>query len=214
MRNRLKREQHGAVMVMAALTLTILLLFAGLALDFGRAHLLKAQLQTAVDAAALAGALQVVPMVELSIERSVAEEQWCEDPVSKTKYRCVHWYPTSPALVSGTHWDLVRHSRWREAAGGQCNWPYSCAGTYRIVREWLILPSSTNSVAETAFAKNATWPTSLSGTRVEGLMIQTDPRRVEVTATATLTTPTTFLKLIGIRTLVFTRTGSAVPVRR
>ncbi|MFZ5825169.1 MAG: pilus assembly protein TadG-related protein, partial [Bacillota bacterium] len=41
-------------MVIVALFLTLLLLFTGLALDLGRAHLLRAQLQTAVDAGALA----------------------------------------------------------------------------------------------------------------------------------------------------------------
>lgn len=210
---RLIQEEKGAAMLMAATTLTTLLLFAGLALDFGRAHLLKAQLQTAVDAAALAGALQVVPMVELSIVRWVAVEDWCRDPTSGTYYHCLRWEDTSPARVQGTHRDLVRLGRWLQAAGPQCQWPYSCDGSYRIVREWLILPESTLPAAEATFYMNSLWPAS-SQTRLERLNIRADHHKIEVTASATLSTPTTFLKLAGIRSLQLTRTGSAEPVRR
>ncbi|MFZ5816697.1 MAG: pilus assembly protein TadG-related protein [Bacillota bacterium] len=55
------RNQRGGTMVILSVVLTALLLFAGLVLDLGRAHLLRAQLQTAVDAGALAGAMEVTP---------------------------------------------------------------------------------------------------------------------------------------------------------
>ena len=48
--------QKGFVLVYMAATLTTLLLFAGLAVDSGRAYVVKAQLTKAVDGAALAGA--------------------------------------------------------------------------------------------------------------------------------------------------------------
>lgn len=65
------RDDRGATMAIVAVALTGLLLCAGLALDFGRAHLLQAQLQTAVDAGALAGALQVAPMVETAAREAL-----------------------------------------------------------------------------------------------------------------------------------------------
>lgn len=200
-------------MVMAALSLTVLLLFAGLALDFGRAHLLRAQLQTAVDAAALAGALQVVPMVELSIPRWEAEDDTCTDPVTHREYTCRHWYATSPVDLEGPEWNLLNLGGWRSAAGAQCTWPFRC-NSPRIVREWLVLPPSTAGVAENTFYKNAAWPVGDFGARVDNLEIAIDPDKAQVTATAALTTPTSFLKLVGIQELHIARTGSAVPVKR
>ena len=48
-------SQKGAVLVFFALLLPIIVFFAGMAIDFGRAYMHKSQLQNAADAAALAG---------------------------------------------------------------------------------------------------------------------------------------------------------------
>ena len=48
--------QKGFVLVYMAATLSALLLFTGLAVDTGRAYVVKAQLSKAVDGAALAAA--------------------------------------------------------------------------------------------------------------------------------------------------------------
>lgn len=214
MLRRLQREERGAVMVMAAFSLTILLLFTGLALDFGRAHLLKAQLQTAVDASSLAGALQVIPMVELEIDRWEWVTAWCTDPVSGHPYDCSYWRSVSPARVSGTEWELIYEGRWLAAAGAQCWSPYQCHHTYRIVREWLVMPADTTEMAIQTFYQNARWPNAGLKPEVRDLTVSIDHGRAEVTTTAALAAPTTFLKLVGIRELRFTRTGSAIPVRR
>jgi hypothetical protein len=201
-------------MVLAALSLTALLLFAGLALDFGRAHLLQAQLQTALDAAALAGALEVVPMVELSLDRWVSVTETCYDPQTRKPYSCMHWESTSPVVLSGRAWDLLHLGGWRSAAAPRCNWPYRCAGEPRTVREWLVLPPTTTAVSEDAFQKNARWPAGDFGPHIDNLNISYVQNTAEVTATATMTVPTSFLKLAGIRELHIARTGSAVPVKR
>lgn len=60
---RLKDDQ-GSVLAFAAMVFTVLLLLAGLVIDFGRAYLVQAQLQAAIDAAALAGAGEVMLKVE------------------------------------------------------------------------------------------------------------------------------------------------------
>lgn len=56
-----RRAQQGAVAVMFALTLAVILGFAGLALDGGRLYVNKAELQNAADACALAAAQELTP---------------------------------------------------------------------------------------------------------------------------------------------------------
>lgn len=51
--------EKGAILLLAALGLIVLLLFAGLAIDSGLLQLEKARLQTAADAAALAAAREL-----------------------------------------------------------------------------------------------------------------------------------------------------------
>lgn len=213
---RLRADERGAVMVVAAAALTALLLFAGLALDFGRGHLLRAQLQTAVDAAALAGALQAVPMAELQVSRWVAETEECTDPITRKPYRCVSWSNASPVTVSGAERYLIRQGGWRTATAGDCSWPYRCSPTYSVERRWLQLPAddSIRQVARSTFYENARWPGGSAGPQVQQLEVSADPLKTEVTATASLTMPTTFLRLAMIDHLQITRTGSAVPVRR
>lgn len=53
------RDDNGAVQVLAAVGLTLLLAMAALVLDYARYWVYSAQLQTAADAAALAGATQM-----------------------------------------------------------------------------------------------------------------------------------------------------------
>lgn len=214
MLDRLRREESGAVMVIAAVALTTLLLFAGLALDFGRAHLLRAQLQTAVDAASLAGALQVIPMVSLEVDRweEVAITEY--DQYSGKPYVRYVQVQVPAAGAAGTEWDLIRRGGWRHAIAWQCRSPYICTDDYRIVRQWLVLPANTATVARETFHRNAVWPGGSGGAQLTGLDVGIDQGKVEVTTTARLQAPTTFLKLAGIPYLQIHRTGSAIPVRR
>lgn len=214
MLHRLRREQSGAVMVIAAVALTTLLLFAGLALDFGRAHLLRAQLQTAVDAASLAGALQVIPMVSLEVERWEEVAFTRIDPISQKPYLYYELVRVPAAGAAGTEWDLIRRGGWRSAVAWQCRTPYRCVDDYRILRQWLVLPDNTATVARETFSRNAIWPGGSGGAQVTGLDVGVDQQKVEVTTTARLRAPTTFLKLAGIPYLDIHRTGSAIPVRR
>lgn len=57
-------DDRGNILVFAAMVLMVLLLLAGLVIDFGRAYLVQAQLQAAIDAAALAGAGEVILKME------------------------------------------------------------------------------------------------------------------------------------------------------
>lgn len=55
---RLIKEEHGATMIMVAVSLVVIFAFAVLAIDISLIQLAKNQLQNAADAAALAGAIQ------------------------------------------------------------------------------------------------------------------------------------------------------------
>lgn len=54
-----RRQQHGAIIVTAALALLLLLGFMGIALDFGRLFIVRTELQTALDSCALAAAREL-----------------------------------------------------------------------------------------------------------------------------------------------------------
>jgi Flp pilus assembly protein TadG len=54
-----RKNERGSILILCAICLVVLLLFVGLALDFGRAYLTKARLGKAVDAAALTGVRNV-----------------------------------------------------------------------------------------------------------------------------------------------------------
>lgn len=55
----IKRQQRGAFLVLIALTIIVLLGIGSLALDIGRIFVLRAEMQQAVDAAALAAAVEL-----------------------------------------------------------------------------------------------------------------------------------------------------------
>ena len=61
---KLATDERGISLVMTALSITVLLLISALALDFGVAHIARAAVQSAVDAASLAGAKEAVVVVE------------------------------------------------------------------------------------------------------------------------------------------------------
>jgi Flp pilus assembly protein TadG len=56
---RSRGERDGATVVLIAVLLVVLFSFTAFAIDFGRAYLVNAQLQTSADAAALAGAFEL-----------------------------------------------------------------------------------------------------------------------------------------------------------
>jgi hypothetical protein len=205
-------KRRGGVMVTTAVSFLALLLFAGMALDFGRAHLLASQLQTAVDTSALAGALEVVPMAAIERDRWRYDAETCYDPVSGAPYECGDWVRVSPAKAEGQEGYLLKRGGAEVETASQCQHPYRC-GRVVVTRKWQILPSSTEPKALETFGKNQNWPVGALGATVEGVSVTIDRTDVEVTTTSTIRVPTTFLRLIGISELRFTRHGSAQPIR-
>ena len=71
MKKMLRKKEEGAVLVFVALLMVVLLAFTALAIDFGTAYYQRQKLQTACDAAALAG-VQYLPNTTKA--KDVAEE--------------------------------------------------------------------------------------------------------------------------------------------
>lgn len=210
------REQGGAAMVLLAISLMTLLLVTGLALDYGRAHLLRAQLQTALDAATLAGALQATPWVEITVRRRYwyRATDYCYDPDNGIFYPCgAHWEwrdASVPGLV-GREYDLLPDG-WRRRV--DCAWRYECLGA-QVDRAWIELKPDAYDWARDAFRRNADWPQGPAGVRVRDFWIGPDPGgRPWVAGRAVLAFPTSFLRLVGIGEVAVFRTAAAEPVRR
>src|SRR5580658_5262565 len=56
---RTRRSQEGFVLIVTAIALTILLALAALGIDIGRMYVIRAELQSFTDAAALSAAIQL-----------------------------------------------------------------------------------------------------------------------------------------------------------
>lgn len=209
-------DQRGAAMVMTAIYLSTLLLFIGLALDYGRAHLLRAQLQTALDAATLAGALQSDSWVEITVLRRqwYKVTDWCWDPDNGDYYRCgSHWeYRNADVCcIKGLEQDLLP-AGWRGRV--DCNWTYDCLGP-RVDRAWLVMRDSAYDWARDAFARNATWPQGSGGVALREFWVGPDPGgQTRLAGKAVVALPTSFLRLAGITEIPVSRTAAAEPVRR
>lgn len=211
------REQRGAAMILTAVSLMTLLLLTGLALDYGRAHLLRAQLQTALDAAALAGALQSEPWVKVTVLRRewFQVQDQCWDPENGVWYGCGwHWESRSAdsCCLTGKEIDLVYREAWRQQVA--CGWPYDCLGT-RIEESWIVLGDSALDWARDAFARNAAWPRGPGGVTLREFWVGPDPGgQARVAARAVLALPTGFLRLAAVSEIRVARTAAAEPVRR
>ena len=64
---KLLRDQHGVILLLTCLILVCLLLLAGVGVDLARAWVAREDLQTAVDAAALAGSRSAERYVKITV---------------------------------------------------------------------------------------------------------------------------------------------------
>lgn len=223
------RDQRGSTLVLTAVFLMVMVLFAGLVLDLGRGHLLRAQLQTALDAAALAGALVTDPYYHASSIR-VFRVQWyrywvddyCYDPA-------LGWYPC------GGHWEYATRQApdWccpkgydRDLFGGdrpywsqpQCQYPYVCTG-YRYEERWasrLQHPAAEETAREVFLANVAILPRGPAAPVLQDFEVVAEDRpdpyhNATVLAWARMGMPTEFLRLVGLGELQVYRAAEAQP---
>src|SRR5688500_20382867 len=98
------RNRRGAIVVMAGAFIVALMIIAAVSVDASRIFAAKNELQTASDAAALAGALQLLEGAEtfedtarIYAQRNLVEE----DPIDSVEVEWGVWLPTDRAFVPG-----------------------------------------------------------------------------------------------------------------
>lgn len=86
MRGMAVRFQRGSVAVMTGLTIAILIGFIGISVDLGRLFVIKAELQTAMDACALAASSQLRPGLndDAALDRAIA---YGRTPANKANFQ-------------------------------------------------------------------------------------------------------------------------------
>lgn len=84
--SRIARRQRGSVAVMTGLIIAVLIGFIGLSVDLGRLFVIKAELQTAMDACALAAASQLRPGLndDSALDRAIA---YGRTPANKANFQ-------------------------------------------------------------------------------------------------------------------------------
>ena len=113
--NGATRERRGAIVVMTGIFIVAIMLVAAVAIDASRIFVAKNELQTAADAAALAGARQLLDdsSTALDTARAYAYRNRVEaDSIQSVEMELGIWLPAEqPALrfvPSGEPWDAVR----------------------------------------------------------------------------------------------------------
>lgn len=192
-------DERGYALLFTVLTVSVLLLFAGLATDFARLWVAREDLRTAVDAAALAGSLEAQRYVTITVQDGYCETCCDEDSC----WCCCVCNPSYS--ITGTERRLIDQGGWRR---GTC-----CDGFYGIQRRWIEYPSSTGTVALQTLDMN--WPRFMrpeaggAMTSREVNWFQSGPRSPSVQVRASGTMDTTFLKIANIESLATAKCGQA-----
>ncbi|MCR4441880.1 MAG: Tad domain-containing protein [Peptococcaceae bacterium] len=197
---RLLKSERGNILLMTAVLLVVLLLFAGVAVDLARAWVAREELQGAVDSAALAGSMSAVRMVEVTVQYGHTYECCFEDSCSS----CCATDP--PVRLVGTEKKLVDQGGWRR---GTCGDKF-----LGIERRWIEYPSDAKSIANQILDMN--WPGLLTpegGGAKEGSNVTVYDAKsaygpsVKVDARGNV--KTALLNIIGINDLSFKRCGQS-----
>jgi hypothetical protein len=193
------KDERGFALLFTVLTVSILLLFAGLATDFARLWVTREDLRTAVDAAALAGSLEARRMVKIT----VGQGEWVCTVGADGVVSCgCEWRP--PRSMIGTEAHLIDRGGWRQ---------HRCDYFLGTERRWIEYPASTRTVAQETL--NANWPRFMrpeaggAKTSENIEVFQSGPNAPSVTVRAAGTMDTTLLRVAGIESLAAADCGQA-----
>ena len=160
---RFLRDQRGQALIITTVAFTAALLIMAVVLDMGRAWLVRARLQTAVDAATLAGVQKAEVLIQkekvpVEARDFITDESQLPDPAS-----------------------IITKSERYDSDGKFLGWDVSWIKSYedRIVRVWLDLPTTdAQSEAENVVTANeAHW---LAEEPMAGVRIYLDDEGVRV----------------------------------
>ncbi|MEW6541927.1 MAG: Tad domain-containing protein [Bacillota bacterium] len=196
---KVKNDERGFALLFTVLTISILLLFAGLATDFARLWVAREDLRTAVDAAALAGSLEAQRMVKIT----VGQGEWvCTTSADGVVSCSCEWKP--PRTMTGAEAHLIDRGGWRQ---------HRCDYFLGIERRWIEYPASARTVAQETLDVN--WPRFMrpeaggakTSESVEIFRSGSQYPSVRVRAAGTM--DTTLLKVAGIESLAAADCGQA-----
>lgn len=145
----LHKDQQGSSMVMFMISITMLLLMTGLAVEISRVLVEREHLKTATEAASLAGALQAIPIVGISVRES---RYYCTTVTGvdgRPEQSCTWQYRTVP--LQGREEDIV--PAWRPLAGCSDD-GWTCPSVPTITCRSVRYPSETTGVMARTFARN------------------------------------------------------------
>ncbi len=130
---RVHDDERGTVLFLTVMLLSILLILAGVGVDLARVWVAREQAQTAVDAAALAGAGAAVRYVTVSVRPGHCETCCSDD--GRCRCCCVSDPVTDR---TGTEKYMIEQGGWRRSR---------CDSFLGIRHRWLEYPSDTGRIA-------------------------------------------------------------------
>ncbi|MDR6605926.1 TadG family pilus assembly protein [Pseudomonas synxantha] len=122
---QIKKNQQGAVLILAVLALPILLGVSALAVDFAYAYVVRNELQNAADATALAGTGCLYPRIECGNSTSSAHDFTTASSRANTALalnKTEHITITNASIKTG-YWDVTNPSSGVHALPGASDFP-------------------------------------------------------------------------------------------
>ncbi|WP_223502737.1 TadG family pilus assembly protein [Pseudomonas sp. BF-R-24] len=121
----IKRNQQGAVLILAVLALPILLGFSALAIDYAYAYVVRNELQNAADATALAGTGCIYPRIECGNSTSSAPDFTTASSRANTALalnKTANATITNGSIVTG-YWNVTNPSSGMQISPGASLFP-------------------------------------------------------------------------------------------
>lgn len=150
--------QRGATLVWVTGAMLVMLLIAGMAIELGRALVERERLKTASEAGVLAGALQAIPWIQVTVPQSRYDCTTSPGPDGKPKQDCQWDYRDIP--LRGPEADVVPN--WRSMAG--CGDGWTCPRAPTINCRGVTFPGGTQAVMTDAFERNTRKVADLTST--------------------------------------------------
>ena len=197
---KLLKNERGNILLMTAVLLVVLLLFAGVAADLARAWVAREELQGAVDSAALAGSMSAVRNVEITVQYGHLVEKTVD---GKTVKSCIS---EPPVRLVGTEKKFIDQGGWKKGTCGD--------KLLGIERRWIEYPSDARSIANQILDMN--WPGLLApeggGAKESSSVTVYDTKSAygpSVKVNARGNVKTALLNIVGINDLSFKRCGQS-----
>lgn len=206
-----RMSERGSTSALFIFFWSVALIALGIALDVGRVFVLREQLRTAEEAAALAGVLQARYVVEARFRREENRPILvCSEPQPDELPDCHlvdNWVAIEPATIRGPEAEVWpdAHRLW----AAQCNrYNVRCSRQYLAAECW-IEPrtdwAALRAAALSTFQANARWGGQARTAGPVSVEVETSggskPRQLRVGVTAVLEMETLLLPILGVDAL-------------